>query len=51
MFGLHFHRYRNFGRVNDRKVYDWCGDFKYFIRSYEGRCEVCGIAKIRKRRI
>lgn len=49
MFGFHFHRYRNFKYVRTINI-SWDGVVTGSKRIYEGRCEVCGLAKIRKRK-
>lgn len=49
MFGFHFHRYRNFKYIRTINITDGSSTVGS-KRIYEGRCEVCGMAKIRKKR-
>lgn len=49
MFGFHFHRYRNFKFIRTIHITDGRSTVGS-NRIYEGRCEVCGMAKIRKRK-
>lgn len=48
MFGFHFHRYRNFEYIRTIEI-SWDGVVTGSKRIYEGRCEVCGMAKIKNR--